>query len=212
MNRDLKVKYLLYCRGEITSCFRKEGEKGMEIRWHLGNWSLSCLWEMADAGVFPELWEAYWRGPLWWTRGHRLPSQGSRLVTHEPSSSDREHPVDKRCLILKLSWECRKPFVKSGWGEGKRKEKGGRKCLHLHWLLDVGNRIDYSNHRAVAATRHWLNGYISSTSSQISPDGWLWEFSMSYNCSGPGNQIVALFSMRAIVPGMLEDSWCPHYG
>lgn len=104
------------------------------------------------------------------------------------------------------------PLVKSGWGEGKRKEKGGRKCLHLHWLLDVGNRIDYSNHRAVAATRHWLNGYISSTSSQISPDGWLWEFSMSYNCSGPGNQIVALFSMRAIVPGMLEDSWCPHYG
>lgn len=55
MNRDLKVKYLLYCRGEITSDFRKEGGRVMEIRRHLENWSLSCLGEMADVGVFPEL-------------------------------------------------------------------------------------------------------------------------------------------------------------
>lgn len=31
--------------------------------------------------------------------------------------------------------------------------------------------IDYLNHRAVTETQHWLNGYISSTSFQISPDG-----------------------------------------
>lgn len=31
------------------------------------------------------------------------------------------------------------PLVKSGWGGGKKREEAGRKCLHLHWLLDVGN-------------------------------------------------------------------------
>lgn len=36
-----------------------------------------------------------------------------------------------------------------------------------HWVM----AIDYSNHRAVTETPHWLNGCISFTGSQISPDG-----------------------------------------
>lgn len=55
MNQDLKVKCLLYCRGELTLGFRKEAGNVMKIRQHLGNWSLSYLGEMADVGDFPEL-------------------------------------------------------------------------------------------------------------------------------------------------------------
>lgn len=66
MNRDLKVKYLLYCRGEITLGFRKEGGWVVETRRRLGNWSLSCLGEMADAvfsrGVRSVLKRALQRG------------------------------------------------------------------------------------------------------------------------------------------------------
>lgn len=43
--------------------------------------------------------------------------------------------------------------------------------------------IDYSNHRALTETQHWLNRSISSTRSQTSPDGQLWEFTRPYNCS-----------------------------
>lgn len=53
MNQNLKVKYLLYCRGEITLGFTKQG-RVVEIRRHFRNWSLSCLGEMADMGIFPE--------------------------------------------------------------------------------------------------------------------------------------------------------------
>lgn len=60
-------------------------------------------------------------------------------------------------------------LIKSGWGGGKR-GGGGMPSFPLSigcWVM----AIDYSNHRAVTETQHWLNGYISSTSSQISPDG-----------------------------------------
>ena len=65
------------------------------------------------------------------------------------------------------------PLVKSGWGGGKRGRKRGGNAFNSIgcWMLVMA--IDYSNHskRAVTVTQHWLNGYISSTSSQISPDG-----------------------------------------
>ena len=52
-------------------------------------------------------------------------------------------------------------LVKSGWGRGKRVKKGeGNTFISTgYWVLVM--TIDYSHHRAVTASQHWLNGYES---------------------------------------------------
>ena len=195
MNRDLKVKYVLYCRGEITSCFQKEGGRDMEIRWHLGNWSLSCGWEMADARASLSCEQLTEEHP-----SSGVLNMGARDAKSEIQAPSLLSSISPSSLIGNIQWirdawwwcfharrwSIMSLLVKSGRGGGKRGRKGeGNTFISTgYWMLVM--TIDYSHHRAVTASQHWLNGYISSTGSQISPDGWLWEFRMSYNCSGPG--------------------------
>lgn len=64
-------------------------------------------------------------------------------------------------------------LIKSGRDGVKRGREAGREEMPSSPLV-IGcwaMAINYSNHRAVTETQHWLNGYMSSTSSQISPDG-----------------------------------------
>lgn len=172
----------------------KGGRKGYGNE--VASWKLvSRWWEMADAGVSLSC---------------------EQLTEEDPSSGvlnmgawDAKSEIQAPSLLSSMSpssligniqwirdawwwcfhawrWSIMSLLVKSGWGRGKRVKKGeGNTFISTgYWVLVM--TIDYSHHRAVTASQHWLNGYISSTSSQISPDGWLWEFRMSYNCSGPG--------------------------
>lgn len=138
MNRDLKVKYLLYCRGEITSCFRKEGG-GIWKSAGILEIGLFLVMRNGWCGIFPELCVSCRREPLQHAE-HSLLSQGhppAHTHTHCMllSPTHTPHLIGGRELPGYDTWK-NTPSLLVPCDQGKGERGRQRKDLpHLHGFV-----------------------------------------------------------------------------
>lgn len=137
---------------------------------------------------FFEEWEAYWRRLF--SVAHR--GMGCCIRDPDPQMAltvNLPHLIGNIqwtrddtwlwCFLgCKGRWSIMSHLIKSGQDKVK---KGERKWFRLHWWLDV--RQWQSIIQTIGQLQRLSTGSISSTRSQTSPDGQLWEFTRFYNCS-----------------------------